>query len=334
MYRFVPHWQINKRDWDECIAESPQRTLYAFSWYLDIVSPRWDAVVHERRGRYEAVMPLPARKKFTFRYLWRPLFSQQLGVFVRQGPVTPDIIESFCRLGFGCYSYSVHYPFNIHNSQALTEWLLDEELQPSPDLADIIFYPQQTHHIYLSMSYEQIRSHYTADRLMNLKRAERAELQLIEGNTIEPLILMFRRSAERKIVGGINPNTYKWLRALYNALKMRGKCRLLYTKNSKNQIGAGALFAFDGNKIIYLFNAAFDAARKENGRTLMIDYIFKEYAGQPLIFDFESPQVPSVVSFYGSFGAEPVSFYAAHFNRLPWLVNLLWGAKKKIFAAS
>jgi hypothetical protein len=333
MYRFVPHWQINKRDWDECIAESPQRTLYAFSWYLDIVSPRWDAVVHEKMGRYEAVMPLPAKKKFTFRYLWRPLFTQQLGVFMRQGQVTPDILESFCRLGLGSYSYAAHYPFNVYNSQALTEWLLDEERQASPDFSDIIFHPQQTHHLSLNTSYEYIRNHYTADRLMNLKRAEKAGLQIIEGHNIEPLILMFRRSAEKKIIGGIHPRTYRWLRAIYNALQMRGKCRLLYAKNAKGHLGAGALFAFDGNKIIYLFNAAFDTARKENGRTLLLDYLFREYAEQPLIFDFESPQAANVSAFYSSFGAEQVSFYTAHFNRLPWHINALWGIKKKILPA-
>lgn len=333
MYRFVPHWQINKRDWDECIAESPQRTLYAFSWYLDIVSPRWDAVVHERMGRYEAVMPLPARKKFTFRYLWQPLFTQQLGVFMRQGAVTPNVLESFCRLGLGSYSYATHYPFNTCNSQALTEWLLDEERQASPDFSDVIFHPQQTHHLSLITGYEHIKNHYTADRVMNLKRAEKAGLQIIEGHNIEPLIMMFRRSAERKIIGGIHPRTYRWLRAIYNALQMRGKCRLLYAKSTKGHLGAGALFAFDGNKIIYLFNAAFDAARKENGRTLLLDSLFREYAEQPLIFDFESPQVANVSAFYSSFGAEPVSFYAAHFNRLPWHINALWGFKKKILPA-
>jgi hypothetical protein len=252
---------------------------------------------------------------------------------MRQGQVTPDILESFCRLGLGSYSYAAHYPFNVYNSQALTEWLLDEERQASPDFSDIIFHPQQTHHLSLNTSYEYIRNHYTADRLMNLKRAEKAGLQIIEGHNIEPLILMFRRSAEKKIIGGIHPRTYRWLRAIYNALQMRGKCRLLYAKNAKGHLGAGALFAFDGNKIIYLFNAAFDTARKENGRTLLLDYLFREYAEQPLIFDFESPQAANVSAFYSSFGAEQVSFYTAHFNRLPWHINALWGIKKKILPA-
>ncbi|WP_448520385.1 GNAT family N-acetyltransferase [Rhodoflexus sp.] len=333
MYRFTPHWQINKRDWDECIAESPQRTLYAFSWYLDIVSPRWDAVVHERAGRYEAVMPLPTRKRFTFRYLWHPLFCQQLGIFMRQGHVSPDVLAAFCRLGLGSYSYAANYPFNVNNSQIIAECLLKEDWRASPDFSDIIFQPTYTHHLNLAADYAQISSHYTADRAMNLKRAERADLQIVEGQNIEPLILMFRRSAEQKIIGGIHPRTYRWLRAIYTALQMRGKCRLLYTKNNKGQLGAGALFAFDGNKIIYLFNAAFDAMRKENGRTLLLDYMFREYAGQPLIFDFESPQAASVASFYSSFGAEQVSFYTAHFNRLPWHINALWELKKKILPA-
>ena len=51
------------------------------TWYLDIVSPGWEAIVKEEAGCYVAVLPLPVRRKFGLRYLQQPLLTQQLGLF-------------------------------------------------------------------------------------------------------------------------------------------------------------------------------------------------------------------------------------------------------------
>jgi hypothetical protein len=60
------------------IARSFNGIVYAYSWYLDIVSPGWDALV---KDDYKSVMPLTWRKKYGIKYLYQPFFTQQLGVF-------------------------------------------------------------------------------------------------------------------------------------------------------------------------------------------------------------------------------------------------------------
>jgi hypothetical protein len=76
--KYYKHKQINKKSWDACITRSINGISYAYSWYLDLACPGWDALVE---GDYECVMPLPNRSKFGIRYVYPPYFIQQLGLF-------------------------------------------------------------------------------------------------------------------------------------------------------------------------------------------------------------------------------------------------------------
>src|ERR1017187_1866717 len=78
MIKLLSHSEINRTNWDARIASSLNSTVYPYSWYLDLVSPGWEALVE---GNYESVMPLTANKKYGITYLYQPFFTQQLGVF-------------------------------------------------------------------------------------------------------------------------------------------------------------------------------------------------------------------------------------------------------------
>ena len=70
--------QIDKAKWDAALLHSSNCKIYACSWYLDVVSPNWEALVTDN---YEEIFPLTTKKKFTFQYLFTPFFVQQLGFF-------------------------------------------------------------------------------------------------------------------------------------------------------------------------------------------------------------------------------------------------------------
>ena len=55
MIKHLTHNMIDKRRWDDCIAKSFNGSVYAWSWYLDIVHPNWEALIE---NDYERVMPL------------------------------------------------------------------------------------------------------------------------------------------------------------------------------------------------------------------------------------------------------------------------------------
>lgn len=61
--KLLDHHQIDKTLWDACVSASQRPDIYAFSWFLDIECPCWKAIVY---GDYEAVFPLPHRKRYRF----------------------------------------------------------------------------------------------------------------------------------------------------------------------------------------------------------------------------------------------------------------------------
>lgn len=299
--------------WDKCVAQSPQGLPYTFSFYLDIVAPDWKAIVEEDEHHYLTVMPLTEQKKYGISFLHQPLFCQQLGILSTDPNISQEKIDAFLKIIDEKYRFVSHYHLNT-------------KLKISS--LSTTYY---THLLDLSTSYTTIFQQYSADRKLNLKRAIRSNLQIIESKDIEPLIEMFEHDIAHKIQGGVAENVYDLLRKIYQELQTRQWCKLLYTQNEKGEINAGALFAFYQNQIIYLFNAAYTHARKENGRTLLIDHILKSYAGSAYIFDFESPEIEEIVYFYQSFGAKAVPYQVLHYNHLPRVVNTFWKIKKKIW---
>ena len=65
MLVYLKHHQIDKKKWDSCIFYAKEGILYAYSWYLDIVAPNWDAIILLNKDSYISVMPLPVKTKYT-----------------------------------------------------------------------------------------------------------------------------------------------------------------------------------------------------------------------------------------------------------------------------
>ncbi|MEA3446653.1 MAG: hypothetical protein U9R19_18205, partial [Bacteroidota bacterium] len=91
--RFLIHKQIDKRKWNQCIKSSVNGIVYAYSWYLDIVSENWEALVEDD---YKSVMPLTINEKYGISYLRQPIFTQQLGVFSSQR-LDSNLVKTFIK---------------------------------------------------------------------------------------------------------------------------------------------------------------------------------------------------------------------------------------------
>ena len=78
MIRCLKRNEIDVEKYNTCIKNAVQSNIYAFSWYLDIVTDNWAVLV---LNDYEAVMPLPWKQKYFIKYVTQPLWTLQLGVF-------------------------------------------------------------------------------------------------------------------------------------------------------------------------------------------------------------------------------------------------------------
>ncbi|WP_161889446.1 GNAT family N-acetyltransferase [Pontibacter russatus] len=305
---YLKHPDIDRTQWDAVVERSRQRQVYALTWYLDVVAPGWEAVVElDAAGAYITVMPVPWRSRFGIRYIQQPLFCQQLGIYGLTETVAEATYIAFVQEVCQRFRYVSGYHFNTANK-------LPAGLPPE-------VYISQTLTLYLPLNkpYEQLYQGYTRDRKMNLKRAQKAELAIEESTDIEPVIRFFREQAAGRIYGGVSEAAYMQLRQLYEALRQRGIARLCYTTDASGRKNGGCLFVIWGGHIVYLFNAAPQHGRKQNGRTLLINHIIREYAGQEMLLDFESPneREQDILHFYKSFGPEATPIPVLRYDRLP-----------------
>ncbi|GAB3194325.1 hypothetical protein ABID22_000253 [Pontibacter aydingkolensis] len=307
---YLTHPKIDKPQWDALITASEQGQVYALSWYLDMVSPGWDAVVElDAAGKYKTLMPVPWRKKLGMPYVKQPLFCQQLGVYTLAESIPAVTYQQFWAEVQQRFKYVVGYQFNTDNQ--LTQEMAQEQTY--------------TLYLHLNKAYEELRHHYTRDRKINLKRAEKAGLRLQQSQDIEPLIQFFKSETADRIYGGVSEEAYNLLRKLYVAMQERGLAQLYYTVDAEGRKNAGCLFTVWRNRIVYLFNAAPAHGRKQNGRTLLLDHIIRKYAHQNFILDFESPddREPDIVHFYRGFGAQTMLIPVLKYNRLPQSIKLI-----------
>lgn len=304
----LPRSEINDERWNELIAKSERSVVYAYSWYLDIVSDNWKALVWPSKDDYQIVMPLPIKRKWDIEVIQQPLFCQYLGLFSLEN-ISEQLFYLFLEKLSSSFLYISSYHFHPDNFA-----ILHDVLHRFPK-----FKVRQNHTSWLSLSdsLPNIRSQYSSDRKANLKRGEKLNWTITSSNDIQPLIQLFQTHHASGISGGVSIKAYEILSDLFEILKMYEAAEVFYAEKD-GKINAGTLFVRTGKKVIFLFNAADLIGRNGNARTILLDYFFKLNAEKPLIFDFESPEIKSISGFYKSFGADPVPYFSIRKNDLPF----------------
>lgn len=312
---------IDTLAWDACVTDSVQRLVYGYSWYLDAVLPAPDwkwvgLVLRDEHHQYQAVMPVPLRRKFGRWVVHQPLFCQFLTIFSAHEPIDEG---SFLEAMHQRFRYGSMFCFRFAKATSATARFP----------GSFVAHPACTQVLDLAIPYKAIAQGYARDRKQNLRRAETGNWQVVDSTDLTPLLGLFQNHHANAIEGGVASWAYSIFTNLYNSLAPRGLATLRYAVRD-GRIEAGALFVQEGNRIIYLFNAASETGRKGHARTLLIDQLIRERAGKELVFDFESPEKTSIADFYQSFGTREELFYKLRWNRLTRVERSLIALKKTV----
>ena len=98
--QYVQSNDVDREKWDHCIASAPNSLIYNTSIYLDMMADHWNAVIV---GDYEAVMPLPWRRKWFIRYHYHVPFIAQNGLTGNFSPETSKQVAKVAlkKIGYG-----------------------------------------------------------------------------------------------------------------------------------------------------------------------------------------------------------------------------------------
>jgi hypothetical protein len=302
--RHLIYKEIDHDKWDACIRNSSSALIYAYAWFLDIVSPQWEALV---LNDYEAVMPLTKRKKVGINYLCQPPFCAELGVFSIQ-PLNQELVDQM----LGKIPKKFLY--------------IDICLNRSNHLFSIKF-PlrlRKNHVLWLGHPYEQIVKNYAENHKRNIKKANSAGLYHVTDIPIEEAIQMTADTL--KEIAPMQDQDRRVIKDLFVHAGAIHKVICAGVRDQNNTLLSVAVFFFEDETWYYLLAGSTVEGRSKGAAHFLIDQFIKEHAGRDQYLDFEGSDLPSLAFFYKGFGADEQLYPAVIINKLPWWLKWIKGS--------
>ena len=298
LIKYIQREHLDEEKYNNCIENSIQSNSYAFSWYLDIVCDNWDVLVLDD---YEAVMPIPWRKKYGIKYVYPPLWVLQLGVYSNEAINENEfLIHLFSTFKF------VELRMNTHNNVELySEFLQLKQCQK----------------LVLNTTYSSILSKYRKDRKKDLQKAARADLIEKWNDHPSNLVQLFKNNIGKR-TPNIKENDYKNLEKLIAICIEKKMGEILAVYDKKNKLVASVFLLKHKNSITKLISSTNLNHRKNGANTFLIDRVIFKYHKDFSVFNFGGSSIKSVASFSKSFGAETEKYHQLKMNKLPKVLQL------------
>ena len=307
MINYLEHKAIDKARWDALITDCGN--IYAYSWYLDIVHPGWEALVEDD---YQSVMPLTGGKKFGVNYLFQPFFVQQLGVFSKS-PMTAEMTEAFLKVIPSKYRFA---EIRLNEGNVFADGAQGVEYHRNV-LLD------------LNQGYEAIRANYHQNTKRNLAKAESNNLQLVDTVIPYHVVALFRDN-RGALLDKWGDAEYDVLTHLAKVAQKRNAAFMLgVSEKGVGQLICAAIFMKTKDRITFLFSGLTEEGKQRQAMTYLLDQVIQKHSCQPMTFDFEGSDDDNLARFYLGFGGKETKYPSYCFNRLSPLGKALLKLWKK-----
>lgn len=280
MILYIKRKDVNIAKYNTCIENSIQSRVYAFSWYLDIVADNWDVLVLDD---YKAVMPLPWKQMYFLKYCVQPYFCQQLAVYSEQELEEITLQKFLNRIP----KYYVLIDVNL-------------SFQSKGEVVR-----KQNFSLELNRDYDTIFKNYRKDRKKSLRKAEQGNLYFKDFDNKNELIKMYKNVFDFL---NLSDDYFKIIDKViqYTLLENKGFIRNVFLDD---ELVCSGFFLKHNKGIYYLFAASSKNGKNYGATTYLLDSVIKEYSESNFILDFEGSTIPSIASFYKSFGGDLNYYY-------------------------
>jgi hypothetical protein len=292
--------EIDREQWDNCIRNSSVNKPYAYSWYLDIMAPGWEALVDDD---YDSVFPVPGFSRFGIQYIATPIFLQQLGAFSPDKPASRAIIE-----------FLEYMPDNYK----LIDLCVGQEVRGGgfkvTKKANFV--------LDLSKPYEKIWEGFSPHCKRNIDISGRKKHEIVSDISPDEIIDLFIRNKGREI-RGIKVRDYVRLKNLMNFCLKNKKGRIIGVRGTGKRLIFGIFMVeTHGNKTLsFVVNTP--QSREKRINYYVVNELIRNYSSTRTILDFAGSSIPSIASFMESFGSIDVPYYRIYRNRLFWPVRIM-----------
>jgi hypothetical protein len=299
--QYLTHRQIDKEKWNRCIDTATNGLIYAYSFYLDCMAQKWDAlVITGKNNEYDVVMPLTWNRKFGINYLYQPFLTAQLGIFGKH--VTEETNKAFIQ--------------SIPSSFRLIEISLNSNNLIGLLSRDI--YKRTNYVLDLQHQYEHLQKNYRENIRRNIKKSTQIGCTAIKDFDVEKIIdLAVSQMKGHSNQLGDNVQRFRKLYALLHSRQMA----TTYGITLNDQLLASCVFFFSHHRAYYILVGNHPDGKTIGASHALIDAFIKNHAGKKLILDFEGSDIRNLAFFYSSFGATEEIYPAVKINRLPFYLK-------------
>lgn len=292
--------EIDREQWDNCIRNSGCLKPFPYSWYLDIMSPGWEALVDDD---YDSVFPMPLFSRLGFTFIENPVFLQQLGVF------SPDKPEE----------------------QALSEFLsfipdfyrfIDLDIALKPSNHGFRITEKNSYILDLSKSYEELYENFTENCRRNIEKSLKKNNEIVEDITPDELLDMFILN-NGKGIKGIRAKDYVRLKKLMNFCIINKKGKIIGTRSGHKKPSSGMFIINLKGSMTMLLSADTQHSVERKSGYFICNELIKSNSRSRSVLDFAEPVLYGIPDFYLSFGVSKVPYYKIYRNRMLWPAGLI-----------
>lgn len=290
--KHLKHNEIDFDRWNNVILNAHNQLIYAHSWFLDIVTPNWEALVTKN---YEYVMPLPTKRKYGVSYLVQPPHTQQLGVFSSL-PITQEIVQKFIT-----NIPSLSYEINLNEKNVYS-----------------IALEQPNYVLNLNTTYENLNKKYSKNTQRNLIKAKQLGIHVNMNIDIDEFWEF--NSSVTKQYSTAHQNIVKQLIEKgvgEKAMNLHG------VFSTENKLIAALCVLISEHRITYLLPISSAEGKSASAMFLLIDELVKSNEKKDILLDFEGSRIEGIARFYKGFGAKNQPYYTLKRNRPSFLIGKL-----------
>ena len=281
MIRFLKHSEIDPEKWNQAVRNSLSTNVLAEYELLNLLTDgdTWHALVE---NDYEAVMPLPTRKKGVLKYVYTPFFLPQMGIFSER-EITPQKVADFL------YEISKHY--------VLADVLMNEKTESGHGNHEFV-----SHSLSLYLAYNELYSKFHENTRRNIKAAQKQQIRVtVQEEKIADIIALFRTNKGSEEAVHFRENDYARLQHVADYLLKHNLLEVYGVRTMQNELAAGALFVKDGKRRWFWFSGRNNQLSESKPMFLLLDTYIRDHSESDLYLDFNGSSNPNVARLYQGF---------------------------------
>ncbi len=284
------HKDIDFEKWDNAMSLCSNRLCYAYSWFLNIVSPNWEALVSED---FNFLMPLPVKRKYKIPYIVQPHLAQQLGIFSAL-EIDDKVLQVFIK-NIPYYSYEINLNENNKHEEVICK---------------------KNYILKLNEPYSILKAQFSKNTIRNIAKAKNRKVSIQKNIALE-LYLDFYYSIEKEFISSEKTVLQKLLTE-----GIERKQVILYgALDIESQLIAAVCIFITEQRLTYLFPVSDNTGKQSSAMFMIINELIKEYAEKDVLLDFEGSQIEGIARFYKGFGAVNQPYYVLKKFRPGFLVG-------------